>query len=186
MPLPGTREDGEWGTRDQLGQQPLVSPGQPDMNKPHGKERPGMMTLPGSHHQGPDKAPQPKSKCRPCRQPGSASSPPGASPAHWHLQVPPLRCPPCPAHPPTLLATVAGKPGPGPCLLFSHPGTPSCSACGLLSPALALCAAASLLHHPLHPAPRAQACYGLPFCLVTLDLRFGPPLRGLPGPSKSP
>ena len=101
MPLPGTREDGEWGTRDQLGQQPLVSPGQPDMNKPHGKERPGMMTLPGSHHQGPDKAPQPKSKCRPCRQPGSASSPPTsfslgmADKTRGHqLDLPSVFCPP--------------------------------------------------------------------------------------------
>lgn len=41
MPLPGTREDGEWGTRDQLGQRPLVTPGQPDVTKPPRKRATG-------------------------------------------------------------------------------------------------------------------------------------------------
>lgn len=57
-----------------------------------------MMTLPGSHHQGPDKAPQPKSKCRPCRQPRLCKL------STWRL--------PCPLAPPSPTTEVSPLPSP--------------------------------------------------------------------------
>lgn len=149
-----------------------VSPGRPDVTKPPRKrmtrdDDSTRQSLPRSR-QSPSAEVQTLALQAATRRLPCPLAPPG----------PTAEGPPCPARPPTLLATVAR--------LFSRPGTQSCSACSLLSPTLTLSAAASLLHHPLHAAPRAQACHGLPFCLVTLDLCFGPPLRGLPGPSKSP
>lgn len=145
------------------------------------------MTLPGSDYrsrQSPSTEVQTHALQADC--PGSASSPPGASPCPLAPPSPTAKVSPLPVSkgPAQPIHPLSWLLCPGPCLPSSHPGTQSCSACGLLSPAPALCTVASLLHHPLHPAPRAQACHGLPFCLVTLDLRVGPPLRGLPGPSQ--
>lgn len=97
MPLPGTREDGEWGTWDQLGQRALVSPGQPDVTKPPQKRKTGdedstRQSLPGSR-QSPSTEVQTHALQADC--PGSASSPPGAAP--------------CPLAPPSPAAKVSPR-----------------------------------------------------------------------------